>query len=85
MTNNRAKGISIVQFYKPKDQEAISVKPEYEKFANENRGLLRIGAIDCEEFSKICTKEKITKFPSYRVFPPYPVPTIDYEEPTFST
>lgn len=27
VTNNRAKGISIVQFYKPKDQEAIAVKP----------------------------------------------------------
>jgi len=40
--------------------------------------MLRIGAIDCDEFSKICEKEKISQFPSYRIYPPFPAPIQDH-------
>lgn len=40
--------------------------------------MLRIGAVDCEEFSSICEKEKISEFPTYRVYPPFPVPPQDH-------
>ena len=39
--------------------------------------MLRIGAVDCEEFSQICDKEGVTEFPTYRIYPPFPVPTQD--------
>ena len=39
--------------------------------------MLRIGAVDCEEFSQICSKEGVTEFPTYRVYPPFPVPPQD--------
>lgn len=39
--------------------------------------MLRIGAVDCEEFATICDKEGVTEFPTYRVYPPFPVPHSD--------
>jgi len=36
--------------------------------------MLRIGAVNCEDFAEICAKENITEFPTYRVYPPFPVP-----------
>lgn len=44
----------------------------------EQKKMLRIGAVDCEEFSAVCDKEGVTEFPSYRVYPPFPVPPQDY-------
>lgn len=46
--------------------------------------MFRIGAVDCGEFASICSKEGVTEFPTYRVYPPFPVPHADLpavEEP----
>ena len=51
---------------------------QFEKFGIEQKKMLRIGAVDCEEFSTICEKENISEFPTYRVYPPYPVPHQDH-------
>ena len=53
--------------------------PDYNKFATENKGIFRIGAVDCEEQESICTKEGITEFPTFRLYPPFPAPTSDLE------
>jgi hypothetical protein len=45
--------------------------------------MYRAGAVSCDDFPKICDKEKVTKYPTLRVYPPYPAPTADYEESTF--
>ena len=45
--------------------------------------MLRMGAVDCDEVPDVCKKENIDKYPTWRVYPPFPVPTQDYEEPTF--
>jgi len=97
VTQNREKGISVVQFYKASGKpisllrdftknntywfclpsiaaESTRDKGQYEKFAIEQKKMLRIGAIDCDEFSKICEKEGVKSFPTYRVYPPFPVP-----------
>lgn len=47
--------------------------------------MFRIGSVDCNEFSALCKKEKIDKFPTLRVYPAFPAPTQDYEEPTLDT
>ena len=44
--------------------------------------MFRILSIDCDEFSSICGKENINKYPTFRVYPPYPAPVQDYEEQT---
>jgi hypothetical protein len=51
------------------------VTGQYEIFAKENKGMFRISAIDCEEFGALCTKEAVTKFPTFRVYPAFPAPT----------
>jgi thioredoxin-like negative regulator of GroEL len=53
---------------------------QYENFAKENKGMFRITALDCEQFSSVCTKEGVTKFPTFRVYPAFPAPAQDYEE-----
>lgn len=47
--------------------------------------MFRIGAVDCNQFESICTKEKVTQFPLLRVYPAFPAPTQDYEEATLDT
>jgi hypothetical protein len=44
--------------------------------------MFRITALDCEEYSSVCAKEGVTKFPTFRVYPAFPAPTQDYEEST---
>ena len=39
--------------------------------------MLRIGSVECTEWSKICEKEKIEIYPTYRVYPPSPIPSVD--------
>ena len=53
-------------------------KGQYEKFGLEQKKMLRIGAVDCDEYMSICTKENVTEFPTYRVYPPFPVPHSDH-------
>ena len=57
------------------DGVSKGVAGQYENFAKENKGMFRITAIDCEEFGSICTKEGVTKFPTFRVYPAFPAPT----------
>lgn len=48
--------------------------PEYNKFATENKGIFRIGAIDCDDFEAICKKEGVSVFPTIKLYPPFPMP-----------
>lgn len=59
------------------DGHSNQVKGEYDKFAEENLGIFKIGAVDCDSQAKICEKEKITSFPTVRIYPQFPAPTID--------
>jgi hypothetical protein len=53
--------------------------PDYAKFATENKGIFRIGSIDCDEWEAICAKEKATEFPTMKVYPPFPMPVVDID------
>jgi len=55
------------------------MKEQFEAFATENMGIFRIGSVDCSDFTKMCEKEKVTSFPSVRLYPPFPVPTSDMD------
>jgi len=81
VTNNREKGISIVQFYKDDDENSKRDQGPYESFAIEHEKMFRIGSVECNEWSKICSSQGITQFPSYKVYPPHPIPAMDYTEP----
>ena len=61
------------------DGKSNEIVPEYAKFATDNKGIFRIGAIDCKEWAAICQKEKVTEFPTVRMYPPFPMPTQDID------
>jgi len=79
VTKNRDKGISIVHYYSGSDGKSNGIKPEYEKFATDNKGIFRIGSLDCEEFKAMCDKESISSLPTLRIYPTFPIPTSEIE------
>jgi len=74
VTKQRDKGISIVHFYTEDDGKSLALKTDYEKFASDHKGVFRIGAVDCGDFTEICAKEKINSYPLLRVYPTFPAP-----------
>lgn len=42
--------------------------------------MFRIGSVNCEDFAEICKKEGIDAFPTYKVYPPTPIPVQEYKE-----
>lgn len=42
--------------------------------------MFRIGSVDCKEFKQICDKEGITAYPTYKIYPPIPVPAFVSEQ-----
>lgn len=55
------------------------MKKAYEEFASENKGIFRIGSVDCDDQGPICVKENIGAFPTFRIYPQFPVPIQDFE------
>ena len=53
------------------------MKKAYEGFGTENKGIFRIGAVDCDTQGPICDKEKVTAFPTFKIYPPFPAPVFD--------
>jgi hypothetical protein len=37
--------------------------------------MFRMLGVDCDEWAALCTKEKVEKFPLFRVYPAFPAPT----------
>jgi len=68
-----------VQFYKDNDGVSKDFASKYDTFVNEYGGVFRIGACDCENEADLCDKEKIFKFPTFRVYPAIPYPSFDVE------
>lgn len=51
-----------------------------EEFSMEYKGMFRIGSVNCEDFPKICEKENVNHYPSYKVYPPVPTPIMELPE-----
>lgn len=48
--------------------------------------MLRVGAIDCNDQKDLCKKEGVEgDLPRYRVYPPLPIPTQDFEGTVLDT
>lgn len=48
---------------------------EFDEWVHEYNGVFRIGAVDCDEYAKLCADEGVTVFPSFKIYPPTPIPT----------
>ena len=71
--------IRFCLFFCNTEENSKQDQGQFEKFGIEQKKMLRIGAVDCEEFGQICDKEGVTEFPTYRVYPPFPVPHQDHK------
>lgn len=45
----------------------------------ENKGVFRVGAVNCELDANICSKESVTATPTIKVYPPFPAPVFDLD------
>jgi hypothetical protein len=61
------------------DDGSKTFSTEYEAFSNEFQGVFKIAAVDCYKEWELCDKEKVTKFPTVRIYPINPVPAYDHE------
>ncbi len=52
----------------------------FESIAKDYKGMLRVGAVDCNQEAALCEKEGVKKWPTFRVFPPMPQPALDFED-----
>ena len=73
---------SLLTCHFPPDVRSKSDQGQFEKFGIEQNEMLRIGSVECNEWANICSKEGITEFPTYRVYPPSPIPAIDIVDPS---
>lgn len=78
VSKNRDKGISIVHYYDSTDASR-DLKAGYEQFASENKGIFRIGSVDCDDQGDICSKEGVTDKPTIKIYPTFPAPTLDLD------
>ncbi|KAF2071466.1 hypothetical protein CYY_007219 [Polysphondylium violaceum] len=68
--------IWMVEFYAPWCGHCKSLKPEYEKAAKNLKGLVRVGAVNCDEQAnkELCSNYQIQGFPTIKYFPSKLVP-----------
>ena len=76
--SNTALVIIALTFFYIIDQSK-DIKGSFEKFASDNKGIFRIGAVSCVNEDVICSKEKIDKFPTIKIYPQFPAPTFDLD------
>eukprot|EP01132_Coremiostelium_polycephalum_P010054 gene10054-12323_t len=60
--------IWLVEFYAPWCGHCKSLKPEYEKAATNLKGLVKIGAINCDDEKELCGHYEIQGFPTIKFF-----------------
>lgn len=65
------------------DGQSKALAGQFELFAKENKGMFRMGAVDCEEHTGLCSKEAISKYPTWKIYPPFPVPAFEFTEEPF--
>lgn len=69
--DNRVKdsdGVWIVEFYAPWCGHCKQLAPEYQKAAKALKGIIGVGAIDCDEQKQLCGQFGVQGFPTIKVF-----------------
>lgn len=59
------------------DGFSLNFVEEFDKWTNEFNGVYRVGSVDCDDFPKLCADQSITTFPTFKVYPPIPIPPTD--------
>jgi protein disulfide-isomerase A6 len=59
----------LVEFYAPWCGHCKNLAPEYEKAATNLKGIVRVGAVNCDEEQEICGTYEVKGFPTIKLFP----------------
>jgi protein disulfide-isomerase A6 len=61
----------LVEFYAPWCGHCKSLAPEYEKAANNLKGIVRLGAVNCDDDAnqRLCGNYEVKGFPTIKLFP----------------
>ncbi len=76
--------VSIVHYYKFAgncfvyvDGASQGLVKEIDTWVNQFNGVFRIGAVDCDDFPKVCADQGVKVFPTVKIYPPVPIPATD--------
>lgn len=80
ITNNRNKNvISFIHFYSPDDTKSPELKNVIVELDKEYSGMFKLAGLNCKKYVDLCAKEGVTTFPTFKVYPPLPVPIMQYD------
>uniref|UniRef100_A0A0K2SVX8 protein disulfide-isomerase n=1 Tax=Lepeophtheirus salmonis TaxID=72036 RepID=A0A0K2SVX8_LEPSM len=61
-------GVALVEFYAPWCGHCQKLVPEYEKAGKALKGLITVGAVNCDEEKALCSQFGVNGFPTIKVF-----------------
>lgn len=64
----RRREIWVILYYKWNDQESKNLKDEYRLLAEKMYGVIKVGAIDCEEDEELCEEFAVYSVPTIMVY-----------------
>ena len=80
ITNNRNKDIiSFIHFYSQDDGKSSQLKDVLIELDKEYSGMFKLAGLNCKKYKDLCSKEGVTDFPVYKIYPPLPAPPMKYE------
>lgn len=59
----------VVEFFAPWCGHCKNLAPEYDKAATNLKGLVRVGAVNCDDEKEICGNFGVQGFPTIKIFP----------------
>ena len=80
ITNNRNKDvISFIHFYSPDDGKSPQLKDVFIELDKEYSGMFKLAGLNCKKYKDLCSKQGVTDYPTYKIYPPLPAPPMKYE------
>ena len=64
----RRKEIWVILFHKAKDEESKKLKDEYKLLAEKMYGILKVGAVECEDDEELCEEFGVYQVPTLMVY-----------------
>lgn len=74
----RDTAVSVLWFYKDTKADR-DVLEEYNAVAKDLKGMVKVCAINCDDWDVFCNKNNIKQTPSFMIYPTNPVPAFLYE------
>mmetsp|Transcript_65432 Transcript_65432/g.147527 ORF Transcript_65432/g.147527 Transcript_65432/m.147527 type:complete len:418 (-) Transcript_65432:104-1357(-) len=75
----RDSAVSSVWFYKEDSKKDQDFLEEYNKVASDMKGMAKICAISCTDWSVFCDKQGVKETPHITLYPTNPMPTFKYQ------